>query len=112
MNIQALAGRVGGYARAAKYDGREMTARARQTFVDSFLEGHACKVCPEVVFPADLLPVERQRRAEALRRSHYARVALSSARARADKRKSATATNGDALEVDRDFTTTPHRRAS
>ena len=62
------------------------TAKARQTFADSFLEGHACRVCPPVELPADLLPAERARRAEALRRGHYARVALASAHARSKKK--------------------------
>ena len=98
-SILSLAGRAGGYARAAQYDGREMTARARQTFADSFLDGHACRVCPQTALPPDLLPVERARRAEALRKAHYARVALASARARSQKR-AATSTKVTAQEVD------------
>lgn len=90
-SIYSLAGRVGGYARAARYDGREMTAAARQRFAESFLEGHACRVCPEVTLPADLLPEERARRAEALRRAHYARVALASSRSRSKKKASRAA---------------------
>ena len=86
MSIYSLAGRVGGYARAARYDGRDMTAAARRRFAESFLEGHGCRVCPEVAIPAGLLPEERSRRAEALRRSHYARVALASSQARAKKK--------------------------
>lgn len=86
MSVYRMAGRVGGFARAAMYDGREMTAAARQRFIDSFLVGHQCKVCPAVTLPADLLPGERERRAEALRRGHYARVAMQSARVRQGKR--------------------------
>jgi hypothetical protein len=52
-SIHRLAGRVGGYARAAKHDGRAMTAAARQRFIDSFLEGHGCRVCPAAELPAD-----------------------------------------------------------
>lgn len=85
-NLHAMAGRVGGFARAARYDGREMTAAARERFAASFRDGHACKVCPEVTLPVELLPEERDRRAEALRRGHYARVALASATARAKKK--------------------------
>ena len=84
-SILRLAGRAGGYARAARYDGRDMTAVARQRFIASFLEGHACRVCPPTTLPDDLPPAERQRRAEALRRGHYARIALASARARASR---------------------------
>jgi hypothetical protein len=89
VSVYRLAGRVGGFARAAKHDGREMTAKARATFAASFLEGHACRVCPETRLPADLLPGERERRAEALRRAHYARVALASSRKRAARRGNA-----------------------
>ena len=99
-SIYRLAGRVGGYARAALYDGRDMTAAARQRFSESFREGHACRVCPAVTLPADLLPTERERRGEALRRLHYARVALASAQARSKKRTAPNA-NGTALEEDR-----------
>lgn len=88
-SIFVLAGRVGGHARAARYDGVEMTAKARQTFADSFLEGHECRVCPATTLPDNLLPAERQRRVEALRREHFARVALASARSRAKKKATA-----------------------
>jgi hypothetical protein len=108
--IYRLAGRVGGYARAALYDGREMTAAARQRFIESFREGHDCRVCPRVELPADLLPAERERRAEALRRLHYARVALASARKRAEK-KAATPAKVTAQE-DRDATSSPRRSAA
>ena len=81
-SVLSAAGRVGGYARAALHDGRDMTAAARARFIASFADGHACKVCPPVTLPADLLPAERARRAEALRRSHYARLALARARNR------------------------------
>ena len=88
QSIYSLAGRIGGHARASRYDGREMTQRAREAFRASFLEGHSCRVCPALRLPADLLPAERQRRAEAARKAHYARVALASARARADRKAS------------------------
>ena len=99
--IYSLAGRVGGYARAARYDGREMTEAARRRFAESFLEGHACRVCPPATLPADLLPAERARRAEALRRGHYARVAMASARARS-KKKAADPARSTAQEEKRD----------
>jgi hypothetical protein len=112
-SIQSLAGRVGGYARAAKYDGREMTAKARETFALSFREGHTtCRVCPPSILPADLLPAERERRAEALRKAHYARVALHSARVRASKKKAPAPAKADALEVQRVSDAVPRRRAA
>lgn len=105
-SVYRLAGRVGGYARAALYDGREMTAAARQRFIESFRDGHGCRVCPEVTLPAELPPAERERRAEALRRGHYARVALASARSRSKKKAPAPA-KADALEVTRGSAATP-----
>ena len=96
-SLYSLAGRVGGLTRAAQYDGREMTARARQRFRESFADGHACRVCPLVTVPTDLLPLERTRRAEALRRAHYARIAMASARVRS-KKKAASSTKADGLE--------------
>lgn len=110
-SIYSLAGRVGGYARAAKHDGREMTAKARATFAASFVDGHACRVCPPSSLPAGLLPAERERRAEALRRSHYARVALASARARAQK-KAASARPAEAAQEVRRAPDAPPRRAA
>lgn len=65
------------------YDGREVTAKARQTFRDSFLTGHTCKVCPPVAIPADLPLHERQRRADALHQAHYVRVRMARGRKRA-----------------------------
>lgn len=107
-SIYSLAGRVGGYARAAKHDGREMTEKARRTFTESFLDGHQCKVCPPVIVPAGLPPAERGRRAEALRRSHFARVALASARARRATKKAATGAKVTARGAGRaESTTTP-----
>lgn len=74
--------RLGGLTRAALYDGREVTAKARETFIASFQAGHACRVCPPIELPADLLPAERQRRADALRAAHYVRVRLARGRKR------------------------------
>jgi hypothetical protein len=68
--------RLGGLMRAALYDGREITQKARDTFRASFLTGHACKVCPEVILPDDILPAERQRRADALYQAHYLRIRM------------------------------------
>lgn len=107
MSIQSLAGRIGGYARAAQYDGRDMTAAARRRFAESFLEGHACRVCPNVTIEAGLLPEERSRRAEALRRAHFARVALASAKARSKRRARPDRDSGGPTEADRDRDRTP-----
>lgn len=90
-SIYSIAGRVGGFSRAAQYDGREMTASAREAFTESFLAGHTCKVCPATTLPDELEPTERKRRAEALRKAHYARIAMASAQRRAAVRKTAPA---------------------
>ena len=111
-SVYRLAGRVGGFARAARYDGLAMTAAARQRFAESFLQGHRCRICPDVTLPADLLPHERERRAEALRKGHYARIALASARARTDKKKAASVRKSEtAQEVSSASSTTPTRAA-
>jgi hypothetical protein len=68
----ALAGRIGGLTLAATHNPQEYTARARATFLASFLEA----------IPAHLPEEERLRRAEAARRAHFARLALASVKAR------------------------------
>jgi hypothetical protein len=74
---RALIARIGGYARAAKHDSTEMTAKARANGPGS-IEYWERKVDPEGV----LTPEERQRRATAAKSEHYARLALASAKAR------------------------------
>ena len=78
--------RLGGLTRAAQYDGTVVTAKARQAFRDSFLTGHACRVCPEITIPADLPLAERQRRGEALHQMHYVRIRLARGSKRASSR--------------------------
>ena len=67
----ALRGRIGGYARAARYAPSELTSAARCGFMKRF----------EPQDP-DLSPGERQRRTEAALRAHMARLARLSAKAR------------------------------
>jgi len=58
----------------ARHDGREVTAKARATFLARF---------EQEADPDGSLPVEeRCRRAEQLRRAHFARLALASSKAR------------------------------
>lgn len=80
--------RLGGYATAARYDGHAINAKARATYRDSFRAGHGCKLCPAFTMPEGLPEAEVARRAEALRRGHFTRLAIASSRARA-KRKNA-----------------------
>jgi hypothetical protein len=76
-------GRLGGLARSAMYNGREMTAKARQAARDRFLDQ---------VDPTSELrrrdPAEAARRAEAARKLLYARLAYQSAATRARRKKS------------------------
>jgi hypothetical protein len=97
-----LRGRLGGLALSATHDSRHYTARARAAFLQKFLE----QVDPKHVLPE----AERQRRAEAARKAHMARIALKSAqsRARGKKKKIAPApTSGAIQEVPRGTNTQP-----
>jgi hypothetical protein len=70
----ARRGRIGAYARLAKHDARELTARARQAFLERFDR----EVDPNGI----LAPEERARRAAFARKAHFARLARLSAIAR------------------------------
>jgi hypothetical protein len=70
----ALRGRIGGLVTQSRHDPRDLTAKARATFLAQFEE----QVDPERL----LSEPERQRRAIAARKAHFARLALASARAR------------------------------
>lgn len=69
-----LRGRVGGLARSASSDMREFSRSGAAGLARRFL----LEVDPDLV----LDPTERSRRAEALRRLHFAKLALASAKAR------------------------------
>ena len=71
---RSLIGRIGGYARAAKYDGRAVTKAARAAYLAKWVN----EVDPERVLPE----AERDRRAEAALKSHMAKLAFRSAQAR------------------------------
>lgn len=75
-----LRARMGGLARSAQYDGREVTAKARQAF-NNWEE----KVDPDGLLPSP----ERRRRAEAAKREHFTRLAYLSAKARASRKAAA-----------------------
>jgi len=86
---RSMRSRIAGYAAAARHDGREMTALARQTYRDSFSSGHACALCPRIDIPPGLPEAEVQRRVRALRAAHFGRLSLKSSIARAKRRKAA-----------------------
>jgi len=69
---RSLRSRLAAHAMHARNDSREVTAAARAAFRNSFFE----QTDPSL--PHD----ERLRRAEHLRKAHYARMALASAKAR------------------------------
>lgn len=70
----ARRGRIGALVTLSRHDARDLTAKARATFIASF----EAKVDPDGILP----PAERTRRAEMARRAHYARMAGASVRAR------------------------------
>lgn len=72
---RSLRARLAAHELHARHDSKQLTAPARAAFMDSFL----AKVDPEGVLPE----AERIRRAQHLRKAHFARLALLSAKARA-----------------------------
>jgi hypothetical protein len=77
----AMIGRIGAHTSHSRHDSRDITARARATFLDSFER----QVDPDFVLPE----AERQRRAAHARKAHYARLALRSAEARRARKEAA-----------------------
>lgn len=71
---RSMRARLAAHTMHARHDSREVTANARQAFVERFER----EVDPDGVLPV----VERQRRAEHAMRAHMTRLALRSARAR------------------------------
>jgi hypothetical protein len=43
---RSLRSRLGAYAALARNDPREINAKARLTYRDSFRNGHSCRLCP------------------------------------------------------------------
>jgi hypothetical protein len=74
----ARLGQLGGLTTSSRHDPSTYTAKARATFLARFLD----EVDPLHELPDE----ERQRRAEAARRAHFARLALASAESRRQKR--------------------------
>jgi hypothetical protein len=80
----SLLGRIGAHRLHATHDSREITAKARASFLDRFER--------EVDSNGLLPPDERQRRAGHARKAYFARLALKSADARRSRRTARTAT--------------------
>lgn len=77
---RSLRASIAANARLANEDPVAMTAPARKAFLDRFEK----QVDPDGV----LDPAERARRAEHARKAHFKRLALASARARAERARS------------------------
>ena len=77
---RSLRARIGGYALAAAHDSKEIHKPAQAAFLAKFEK----EVDPDGVLSAR----ERVRRATALKKAHFARMALASAKARRRKAKS------------------------
>jgi hypothetical protein len=71
---RSLRSRIAAHSLHAAHDPRQTTAKARASFLARFEQ----QVDPDGVLPA----AERQRRALAARKAHFARLALGSARVR------------------------------
>jgi hypothetical protein len=71
---RVLRARLAAFTRSSMYDGKVVTAKARETF----LAGFERKVDPDNILPA----AERARRAEAARKAHFTGLALKSSRKR------------------------------
>lgn len=69
-----MMGRIGGLRRSALHDSREMTAKARSTFLAKFIVA----VDPDGALPEE----ERLRRAEIAKKEHFTRLAMASVEAR------------------------------
>ena len=68
-------GRLGGLAASAVVDTKARAQSAQSAFRQRFTDGHSCSVCPPVAIPDHLAPEERSRRADALYRAHFSRLA-------------------------------------
>lgn len=75
---RVLRAKLGAFSLHAAHDPRETTAKARRTFLAKF----EAQVDPDRTLPEP----ERLRRADAARKAHMTRLAMASAKARAQRR--------------------------
>ena len=73
-------GRIGGLRLAATRNPKDYTAAAREAFLNG--DHVRCHVCLALPLPEGLSDLERQRRLDARRQEHMARLALRSALSR------------------------------
>ncbi|MCL5957859.1 MAG: hypothetical protein M1358_00850 [Chloroflexi bacterium] len=79
LSLRSLTGRIGARVLHSRYDSKQLTENARKSFLAKF----ELEVDPK----QELDPEERKRRAEQLRKAHFARLALASSKARKQKAK-------------------------
>ena len=90
----ARRGRLGALALHSRYDPLQTTAKARATYIGSFVDHSSCGFCGNPApIPADLPPEVRAQRGEYLRVAHYLRLSQRSKVLRAQRK---AAVDGDA----------------
>lgn len=85
--LRSMHARIAALTRAARTDGREISAPARAAFMAKFETGHECKLCPKVEIDPDLPPDQKQRAIEALISAHFTRMASRPRIARGNARR-------------------------
>jgi hypothetical protein len=85
---RTLRARIAGYQRAALYDGREVTAKARERFHNGFVE--KARLAAQAA-GQKITEQEIERRGEALRRAHFAKLAFLAVKARSRTKKTTEA---------------------
>ena len=78
----AARGRIGAYVTNGRYDGSELTSKARRTFIHSFTDQARTEAASH---GEEITDLEAERRGEFLRKAHYAAMAYRSVRARRRK---------------------------
>jgi hypothetical protein len=66
---------IAALTRAARTDGREISAPARKAFLDSFETEHRCRHCGTVKIDQSLPPDQKARAARAAMSAHFRRLA-------------------------------------
>lgn len=66
---------LGGLAASAVTDTVARAQKGQAGFRARFAYGHECAICPPVAIPSELPVAERERRADAIFRLHFARLA-------------------------------------
>jgi hypothetical protein len=84
---RSLIASLGGLARSARYDGRDVTGNARQAFRDQFIREAAEQAAHA---GEELSDSELLRRAEALRRLFYRRLSYQGVKARSARKGGAS----------------------